>query len=105
MFANTKDKISIGDDGNKNYIVFYTVSYEESYYADDVSDLSCKWFKYDYTEIKATSTENAVKIAKEILPVRLKETAPYSFFKDKKNVKLHSIEEVYVQTTHMRELV
>lgn len=29
----------------------------------------------------------------------------FSFFKDKKNVKLDSIEEVYVQTIHDREFV
>ena len=88
------------NDGNKNYIVFYTISYDEPYYADDVSELFCKNFKCEYTEVVATSTEKTVELVKKKI-----QTAPFSFFKDKKNVKLHSIEEVYVQTAHERELV
>ena len=102
---NVTDKIFSYGDGNKNYIVFYCVSYDEDYYADEVSTLSRKCFKYEYTEIVAKSTAQAVENAKKMIPIRLKETAPFSFFKDKKNVKLDSIEEVYVQTIHDREFV
>lgn len=103
---NATDKIFSYGDGNKNYIVFYCVSYDETYYADGgVRDLYLKCFKHEYTEIVATSTAQAVERAKKMISIRLKETAPFSFFKDKKNVKLDSIEEVYVQTIHDREFV
>lgn len=105
MFAKTNtDQIFSYGDGNKNYIVFYCISYDENY-ADDVNNLSRKCFKYEYTEIVAKSTAQAVENVKKMIPIRLKETAPFSFFKDKKNVKLDSIEEVYVQTIHDREFM
>lgn len=100
MSINAKDKIFSCDGGNKNYIVFYTISYDEPYYADDVSELFCKNFKYEYTEGVTTSTEKVIELVKKKI-----QAAPCSFFKGKKNVKLHSIEEVYVQTIHERELV
>lgn len=97
------DQIFTYDDGSKSYMVFYTVSYDEDYYKDDVNNLLHKCFKLEYTNIIASSAENAVRIAKEILPVRLKENAPYIFYRDKKNIKVNSIENVYVQTIHDRE--
>lgn len=97
---NATDQIFSYGDGNKNYIVFYCVSYDEDYYADEVSKLSRKCFKYEYTEIVAKSTAQAVENAKKMI-----QNAPFSFFKDKKNVKLDSIEEVYVQTIYDREFV
>ena len=40
-----------------------------------------------------------------MIPIRLKETAPFNFYRDKKNVKLDSIEKVYVQTVYEREFM
>lgn len=100
----TTDKIFTYPDGTKHYAVCYCISYDESYYTDDIyyadniNNLSHRCFKYEYTDIIASSTENAVRIAKEIIPARLTENAPYNFYRDKKNVKLDSIKEVYVQT-------
>lgn len=102
---NATDQIFSYGDGNKNYIVFYCVSYDEDYYTDEVNNLFRKCFKYEYTEIVATSTAQAVERAKKMISIRLKENAPFNFYRDKKNVKIDSIEEVYVQTVHNREFM
>lgn len=97
-----RDEIFTYTDGDKIYVIYYCVSYNESSYEGDANDPEYKCFKHEYTDpFAAKSVKDAIKFAKETIPIYLKFSS--GFYRDKKNVKLDSIEEVYVRTVYDEE--